>query len=727
MQRRARQRASRCNSEAFMEVSKTSAAANKSRPMMNQLLIIFSLSFLMGAFILQLEHLFMMNLSFKDLLGYGFTITIAVSVFMIALLMGISYLRLRPVLQIMSNETFAGDKTIALKRLFRLPYELMLGLLLVGFLISAGLHAAAVITVDPEGWPRLTGLLAGELSDTLIIAILIFTSVRWLFRSILLEMKPSAGSFSRGASIAQPILTTYAGTFLGVILKLFELAMLATDRHQSISPFKFVCIAGFHFLIGLFIFGYVTLQFRKELRGLISHIREIVKGRKQLKGNMPVISNDEVGELAVALNELQARVNRDNNSLQKELKLAYNVQQKLLPPGDMTIGPYRITARCQPYHEVGGDFFDVLSLSSSRFAVMIGDVSGKGMPAALLMSAQLQLFRSEVRRNGTPGEVLARMNRQLCEAMGEEGSITIGVGVIDLSTDTVLYASAGHLSPYIVKTDGTFTEVECSSLPIGFDSEAVYEEKCIQLSAGDKFVLYTDGLIEADDEGGSMYSFEGLEAEFSTWGPDLDMAKFVDDWLLRMDKRSGPGRDDRTVVVLDLASEYRSALAQLDIAASSAVHGSVGALFQNHFTTREWTLRSHLGNEIQIAFQLGQWIEERWPESTVREDVQSAVAEAMINAIEHGNQLQPNSYVTVIGQIGSMLAVCKIYDEGGGFFPHVSRDEDEMMKKLESDDPRGWGLVMIDSLADYWVTGRDDRGFYTELYFMRKTKKFDQE
>ena len=249
-----------------MEISKSSVTANNSRSMMNHLLIIFSLLFLMGAFILQLEHLFIMNLSFKDLQGYGFTKTIAVSVFMIALLMGISYLRLRPVLQIMSNQTFAGDKTIALKRLFRLPYELMLGLLLVGFLISAGLHAADVMTTDQEGWPRLTGRLAGELSDTLVIAILIFTSVRWLFRSIVLDMKPSASSFSREASIAQPILTTYAGTFLGVILKLLELTMLATDRHQTINPFKFVCIAGFHFLIGLFIFGYVTLQFRKELR-----------------------------------------------------------------------------------------------------------------------------------------------------------------------------------------------------------------------------------------------------------------------------------------------------------------------------------------------------------------------------------------------------------------------------------------------------------------------------
>ena len=162
MQRRARQRASRRNSEAFMEISKISVTANKSRSMMNHLLIIFSLSFLMGAFILQIEQLFIMNLSVRDLLGFGLTITTAVSMFMIALLMGISYLRLRPVLQVLSNETFAGDKTIALKRLFRLPYELMLGLLLFGFLISAGLHAADVMTTDQESWRRLTGQLAGR-------------------------------------------------------------------------------------------------------------------------------------------------------------------------------------------------------------------------------------------------------------------------------------------------------------------------------------------------------------------------------------------------------------------------------------------------------------------------------------------------------------------------------------------------------------------------------------
>ncbi|MFC5650488.1 SpoIIE family protein phosphatase [Paenibacillus solisilvae] len=695
--------------------------------MMKYLLAIFAVSFLMGAVLIELEHFFIINVAFRDLSGSSCPITLAIYVFIIAVLLGFSFLRLRPLMNFRGSEPCEAEQSSTLRMLYRLPYELFSILLILGSLAAIGFHAFNGAESGSDAWSLQLGQLAGELSDTFIVGIFIFTLARCLMRAVVTELKPSAASFSGGASIAQPILLTYISTFIAAVLNLFELAMLAADTDQSISPYKFACIAGFYLAIGLLIFGFVTMQFRQELRSLIRHIRALVDERKHLSASMSVISNDEAGELAVVLNQLQSRVNRDYESLEKELKLAYNVQQKLLPPGDMTIGSYRITARCQPYNEVGGDFFDVVSLSSSRFAVMIGDVSGKGMPAALLMSAQLLLFRSEIRRNGSPGEVLARMNRQLCEAMGEEGSITIGVGVIDLSLDTVLYASAGHLSPYIVKTDGTYTAVDCSSLPIGFDSEAVYEEKCLQLGAGDRFVLYTDGLIEADDEGGSMYSFEGLEAEFSTWGPGLDMAKFVDDWLIRMDERSGPGRDDRTVVVLDLAGEYRSSLAQFDVAASAAAHGSVGALFNHAFTTREWSIRSHLGDERQVAHELGRWIEERWPESTVREDVQSAVAEAMINAIEHGNRLQPNSYVTVTAQIGSMIAVCKIYDEGGGYFPRVSRDEDEMMKKLESVDPRGWGLVMIDSLADYWATGRDDRGFYTELYFMRKTKQDHEE
>ncbi|MBW7460070.1 SpoIIE family protein phosphatase, partial [Paenibacillus sepulcri] len=363
------------------------------------------------------------------------------------------------------------------------------------------------------------------------------TSVRWLLRPIILQLQPWPGSFAGRASIAHPLLFTFASTFLVALLNLFQLAVMAEASHDPEYTIKFGQIALFYFVMGLALFYYVTLQFRRELRGLVRNIRGLVGGRKQLSGKMPVISHDEAGELAVAFNELQSRIDREYESLERELKLAYNVQQKLLPPGDLTIGSYRIAARCQPYREVGGDFFDVVSLSPGRFAVMIGDVSGKGMPAALLMSALLLLFRAEIRRNGNPAKVLQRMNRQICEAMGNEGSVSIGVGVIDLTADTVQYASAGHLSPYIVKADGGVRAVDCSSLPIGFDAEAAYEEISLQLHPGDRFVLYTDGLIEAVDEEGQMYSFEGLEAELSTWKANEDIVRLVDSWLKRMDQR----------------------------------------------------------------------------------------------------------------------------------------------------------------------------------------------
>ncbi|AZN38466.1 ATP-binding SpoIIE family protein phosphatase [Paenibacillus albus] len=599
----------------------------------------------------------------------------------------------------------AGLTNKSLHRLYRLPYELLISVAVIGVLYSAVYHTGEV--QGSGTWLQLFGQVAGEQSLFISLAIVLFTTTRRIFRPVM-HLQPLPEQLIGRTSIVQPIILTYACTMLVTIFSLLQLAFTTARSEDTIDPYKLGLIAAFYFIMSIALFGYVTIQFRQELRGLIRVIRGLVAGQGLPGDGVPAILHDEAGELAVAYSELQNRINREYESLERELKMAYNVQQKLLPPGDLTIGGYRITARCHSYREVGGDFYDVVSLSPNRFAVMIGDVSGKGLPAALIMSAQLLIFRSEIRRNGSPSEVLARMNRQLCEAMGEEGSVSIGVGVIDLTTNEVQYASAGHLSPYIITQDGRVQAVACSSLPIGIDPEATYEEISFGLNNRDRFLLYTDGLIEAVNKSGQMYSFDGLEAELATWQPEEDLTEIVDNWLLRMDHERGSGMDDRTVVVLELAGEYRSSLAS-------------AASFDNPFMSREWTIRSRLGDERLIALKLGDWTKEKWPNSDIYEDVQSAVCEAMINAIEHGNKMQQNAYVTVIAQIGGMLMVCRVYDEGGGFYPKLSRDEDEMRKKLESEDPRGWGLVMIDTLADYWTTGRDERGFYTELYFMRKS------
>ncbi|WP_219834364.1 ATP-binding SpoIIE family protein phosphatase [Paenibacillus sp. R14(2021)] len=694
--------------------------------LLNHLLAVYMITIFAGLLILHTETI--LDSLFADMFPFPL-IHLSLGAFVLAMtLVCISAWRLRPVFKVLDLD---GDRDSeqehltnqALLRLYRMPYELLGTILLLGLVFSLGFHSGDMIRQPiPNGfkWLRLVGSMAGEQSLFIWVAISLFTLVRRIFRPVVMRLQPLPSGFDGRASVSQPLVISYICTFIVTILSLLQLAIVTAMPHEAMDPYKYGLIAFFYFIMGLSLFSYVTMQFRKELRGLIRDIRGLVVGNELMRHGRQAVLHDEAGELAVAYNELQNRINREYESLERELKLAYNVQQKLLPPGDLTIGAYRIIARCQSYREVGGDFFDVVSLGPSRFAIMIGDVSGKGMPAALLMSAQLLVFRSEIRRNGSPSEVLARMNRQLCEAMGEEGAVTLAVGVIDLTNNNVQYASAGHLAPYVIAKQGHFKSVDCSSLPMGIDPEAVYEEVSLQLEDGDRLLLYTDGLIEAVNGEGQMYSFQGLESEIATWKPAVDIAAVIDEWLARMDQECGPGQDDRTVVVLELAGEYRSALAKLNIPPSE--HIRAGESFDNPFMTREWSMRSKLGNERLIAMKLGDWMEERWPECNLREDLQSAVCEAMINAIEHGNKLQPYTYVTVIAQIGGMLAVCRIYDEGGGYFPRLSRDEDEMRKKLESDDPRGWGLVMIDSLADYWTTGRDEKGFYVELYFMRKSR-----
>ncbi|UVI29856.1 ATP-binding SpoIIE family protein phosphatase [Paenibacillus spongiae] len=700
-------------------------AAPTSAQLRFRLFGVYMFSLLAGIIIIVSEHMLVMDIPFQQILTLSLPAMLIGAVVLSALLTALSIWRLRPVFRIRSVEPAddgASDESAkALNRLLAHPCELLVAMIVFGLVYTSLFHwketAFRNDTLPSIDWTVLVGSIAREISLSLTIGIFIFTSIRRLLLPLVLRFQPQSGQWGGRGSIVSPLIITYSSTFLIAVLNLFQLAVLADSSGEPQSPMLIGGVGLFYFILGVSLIGYISLQFRKELRTLVRNIQQLGGGGRKLGSRMPVVSYDEAGELASAFNELQTRIDREYESLERELKLAYNVQQKLLPPGDLTIGSYRIAARCQPYRNVGGDFFDVLMLGPSRFAIMIGDVSGKGVPAALLMSALLLLFRAEIRRNGNPAEVLARMNRQLCEAMGDDGAVTLGVGVIDTTSDTVRYASAGHLSPYIVSPNGSIVTVDCSSLPIGFDAEVVYQETQLQLNPGDRFVLYTDGIIESMDEGGHMYGFDGLEEEISSWKPCDDLPQLVDGWLARMDAHSTAGKDDRTIVVLELVQAYRSQTVQREAISG----GHLSELLPSSFFSQEWLLRSRMGSERGVAEQIGSFITKFWPETNLHEDVQSAVAEAIMNAMEHGNKLDPMAQVTVQAQIGSLLAVIRVYDEGGGYFPHVSRDEKEMAKKRESDDPRGWGLVIIDSLSDYWATGRDERGFYMELYFMRIT------
>jgi len=201
---------------------------------------------------------------------------------------------------------------------------------------------------------------------------------------------------------------------------------------------------------------------------------------------------------------------REKQRMAAELAAGRAVQQVLIPEEIPTIPGFSIRSVYKPYGEVGGDFFQVLPAKSDRGAggvlVVIGDVSGKGMPAAMTVSLLVGTVRTLALYTQSPGEILAAMNQRML-ARSRGGFTTCLV----LRTDpngTLTIANAGHIAPYL---DGKELPLE-NGLPLGLAAETVYAESTFQLAKGQQLTLVTDGVVEARDKSGALHGFERTAA-----------------------------------------------------------------------------------------------------------------------------------------------------------------------------------------------------------------------
>lgn len=607
-------------------------------------------------------------------------------------------------------------------RLLTLPYELLVGLTLLTTLSSLGVRAGQLAR-EHGGWSdwrqevvlEKLQLILGESGLGLTVSVVLYLLLRRVLRSFILRLEPL--QLGGGGSIIGPLIIAYAGTFLVAMMNLLQFVIASDHRGQGVNSIAFAVSFLFYFLFGITVLSMIAMEFRRDLSAMIRSIRELVSGHRErgpLMDKIPVISRDEAGELAMAFNELREKVGHEYEELEKELKLAYNIQQQLLPPGDIIAGACRIFSWSRSEREVGGDLCDVVRLDETRTAIAIGDVSGKGMPAALVMSAAIVLFRSEIKRGGSSSEVLQRINRQLCEALGGESYVSLGIGLVDTLQGTITYASAGHLSPYFIAAGERPIQIEGSSLPIGFDPEGCYTDVQLELKPGDRFVLITDGMVELRDRQGELYGFERFESELASWEPGVPLAQLVEGMLKKMEAfASGLGQDDRTIVVLEMQSPEG-----MPATAANVTLAGGGQLIC------QWLIPAAHGSERQVLQEMERLIGENWPQTSRLEDMKSAVAEAVINAAEHGNRLNESRQIRVKLQIGTHLIVCRVYDQGAGFdAAEAKRRELYNTDRSQQEDPRGWGLMLIDGLTDYWETGRDKEGFYVELFFLRKAER----
>jgi phosphoserine phosphatase RsbU/P len=193
--------------------------------------------------------------------------------------------------------------------------------------------------------------------------------------------------------------------------------------------------------------------------------------------------------------------------LNRDLKIAEQVQKRFLPQVVPTIPGYEFFSHYQPTYEVGGDYYDFVPLPADRMAIALGDVSGKGVAAALMMAKFSGDTRSSMLTENAPAPTATRLNSLLCAAGIEDKFITLGLCVLDAPTRRLTLTSAGHTPVIVRRADGRAEEVgqEVSGVPLGIMEDSVYEQTEVQLNPGDVVVIYSDGVTDARSPSEELY------------------------------------------------------------------------------------------------------------------------------------------------------------------------------------------------------------------------------
>ena len=302
---------------------------------------------------------------------------------------------------------------------------------------------------------------------------------------------------------------------------------------EAFGPVRYLTLLGL-LLAGTTV-GLVVLAARSVARSIsgpvvtltaaTSHISE-----GDLTRRVEVTARNEIGQLARSFNEMTERLARSTEQLtettaakeriESELRVAHDIQMGILPkifPPFPHRPEFDLHAMLEPARAVGGDFYDFLLFDDEELYVIIGDVSGKGVPASLFMAITLTLFRSSVRRGMDPGALLTKLNRDLCVDNVSSLFVTIFCARLDVTTGALVYANGGHNPPYHVPASGGVSALAIKGGPVlGVLEDVAFAEGRLTLAAGDTLVLFTDGITEATNATDELYGDDRLRALLDT-------------------------------------------------------------------------------------------------------------------------------------------------------------------------------------------------------------------
>jgi len=403
----------------------------------------------------------------------------------------------------------------------------------------------------------------------------------------------------------------------------------------------------------------------------------------------------------------QAAEAAERERYEQELKVAQLIQQQFLPRELPQLREWQVAAYYGPARVVGGDFYDFIDLGAGRIGIVVGDVTDKGVPAALVMARTHSILRAEAPRLIEPGRVLARANELLVPEMPARMFVTCLYGVLEPATGRFVFANAGHNLPF-VRTPGGIVELRATGLPLGLLSDVDYEETESVVGHGEAVLLYSDGLVEAHAPDREMYGFPRLREAMAGDDAGSDLLDRLLDGLHAFTGGGWEQEDDITLVTIRRSSGVAPDI-ELGAAGALQAHdqpeievtrddvpvpeGDVPALL-------EFSVPGAIGSERSAMDRVAVAVAPLGLEPARLERLKTAVAETVMNAIEYGSLGDPNYPVDVRVDVDSQAIRVRVTDRAlAGPVPDV--EPPDLDAKLDGrQKPRGWGLFLIRHMVD---------------------------
>lgn len=428
--------------------------------------------------------------------------------------------------------------------------------------------------------------------------------------------------------------------------------------------------------------GVITLGPRRSEQGYATDDRQLLHN----------LATQAAPALRVAkLVRQQRQEAQQREQIAQELRVARSIQQTLLPQEQRVLPGWTVQAHYQPARAVGGDFYDFIPLPDGRLSLIIGDVTDKGIPAALVMAMARTLLREATRQQARPGAILAAVNDSLVGDIPEKMFVTCFYAILTPTTGEMIYANAGHNLPYQCNRTGV-KELQARGMPLGLLPSMHYEEATVVLGERDLLLFYTDGLVEAHNPARQMLGTNKLRTFLAEHAFDEALIATLLQYQADFRGAAQEQEDDITLIVVQRKSD--NAMPEDRRLKIDAAHP------QPWQTLAAFRLPSQPGNERPASDQVRAALAARQLPAAPLERLQTAVTEAVMNAIEHGNRNVVSQPVEVSVFANNSQIAVHVSDQGSETPVPEPVVPDLSAKLAGLQSPRGWGLFLMQHMVD---------------------------